>query len=273
MPIKGLNTSEPSVEIRGLCSVINISRCPTNTDLRSGLWSSIVNQTSLKYVMNFSEKFTLFRKVPLQFWRNTTQISSGSSCFGKVDPHSRVEIILFLVLTLLQKLHFSRTLTPQLWNSNNGWRCYALLNWKFILIKSRRGISLNIPCKHFFLKRADLVNPYLAISGLQNQELHRCALTTTPPDLLSWTQLSLLSFSWSLEPPSKELRRWESKYSFQMTLYIENSYLPSIFWDFQIVFIGLIITQSPGNSYCSTVPASLSFLHHPLQLRYRSLSV
>ena len=103
--------------------------------------------------MNFSEKFTLFRKVPLQFWRNTTQISSGSSCFGKVDPHSRVEIILFLVLTLLQKLHFSRTLTPQLWNSNNGWRCYALLNWKFILIKSRRGISLNIPCKHFFLNR------------------------------------------------------------------------------------------------------------------------
>ena len=153
MPIKGLNILEPSVEIRGLCSVINISRCPTNTDLRSGLWSSIVNQTSLKYVMNFSEKFTLFRKVPLQFWRNTTQISSGSSCFGKVDPHSRVEIILFLVLTLLQKLHFSRTLTPQLWNSNNGWRCYALLNWKFILIKSRRGISLNIPCKHFFLNR------------------------------------------------------------------------------------------------------------------------
>ena len=88
-----------------------------------------------------------------------------------------------------------------------------------------------------------------------------------------WSQLSLLSFSWSLEPPSKELRRWESKYSFQMTLYIENSYLPSIFWDFQIVFIDLIITQSPGNSYCSTVPASLSFLHHPLQLRYRSLSV
>ena len=45
MPIKGLNISKPSVEIRGLCSVINISRCPTNNDLKktSEEWPLILN--------------------------------------------------------------------------------------------------------------------------------------------------------------------------------------------------------------------------------------
>ena len=45
MPINGVNISEPSVEIRGLFSVINISRCPTNNDLKktSEEWPLILN--------------------------------------------------------------------------------------------------------------------------------------------------------------------------------------------------------------------------------------
>ena len=97
--------------------------------------------------------------------------------------------------------------------------------------------------------QANLVSPSLAISGLHCWcSHHYSCLGLGSPSLPS-------AGLWRL--PSKELKRWETKYSFQMNLNIENRYLPTISWDFKIFLIYLIITQSPGNSYCSTVLASL----------------
>ena len=149
----------------------------------------------------------------------------------------------------ITKTSFIQNPYALIWNFNNDWWCYVLLNWKLIWIKSKRGISLNTPCKQIWSAQALPSQVSKSKSSIAGALTTTLVLDSALPPCLQLVFGGFLQRSWKGE---------KQNISFQMNLDIENRYLPTISWDFKIFLIYLIITQSPGNSYCSsTVLASL----------------
>ena len=156
MPIKRANISEPSVEIRGLYLVINISRCPTNTDLK-------------KVCVNFSEKFTLLREeysfLKKHYWNKYRYFMEAILYLRILLSHSKNGLLTsFEVISLIEfcfKLSYLSTISSEL-------QIHALGKSTLFSVLTLLYIQDSFPWKSHCLKiTKNLISPEPSTSALK----------------------------------------------------------------------------------------------------------